>query len=58
MNILNEIDVYDLEGVASRLKEYGDACVVWKKGWTASFRWMPSKVDFTSFHREDILWTK
>lgn len=42
MNILNEIDVYDLEATASMLRQYGDACVLWKKGSTASFRWLPS----------------
>ncbi len=31
--------IHDLEDVASMLKQHGDVCVLWKRGYTATFKW-------------------
>jgi hypothetical protein len=47
MNLVNTAYTSDLEDAASMLRQYGDVCMLWKRGWTASFRWMPSRADHT-----------
>ena len=45
MNIVDATYTGDLEGAVSILRQYGDVCVLWKGGMTASFRWLPSRAD-------------
>ena len=31
--------IHDLDDVAPMLKQYGEVCLLWRKGYTASFKW-------------------
>ncbi len=37
--------IYDLEDVAPMLKRYGEVCLLWKKGYTATFKWFGDNSD-------------
>lgn len=31
--------IHDVQDIVPILRRYGEACVIWKKGYTANFKW-------------------
>ncbi len=42
--------IYDMEDLAPMLKQYGEVCVLWREGYTASFKWFGQNAN----HVEDL----
>jgi hypothetical protein len=42
--------VHDLEDIAPMLKQYGEVTILWRKGYTASFKWFGQAAN----HMEDL----